>query len=47
MHLVNLFMYYDKSIAQVYEGASWAFPVKMYEDTFMTRVHFQGFEILW
>ena len=47
MHLVNSFMYHDKSIVQVYEGASWAFPVKMYEDTFMTRVHFQGFKILW
>ena len=46
MHLVNLFMYHDKLIAQAYEGAGWAFPVETYEDTFMTRVHFQGFEIL-
>ena len=36
MHLVNSFMYYDKLITQAYEGASWAFPVKTYEDTFMT-----------
>ena len=46
MHLVNSFMYHDESIAQAYEGAGRAFPVEMYEDTFMTRVHFQGFEIL-
>ena len=46
MHLVNSFMYHDESIVQVYEGASWAFPVEMLEDTFMMRVHFQGFEIL-
>ena len=46
MHLVNSFMYHDKSIAQVYEGAGWAFPVETLEDTFMTQVHFQGFEIL-
>ena len=47
MHLVNSFMYHDESIAQAYEGAGWAFPVEMYEDTLMTQVHFQGFEILW
>ena len=46
MHLVNLFMYHDELIAEAYEGAGWAFPVKTLEDTFMTRVHFQGFEIL-
>ena len=46
MHLVNSFMYHDESIVQVYEGAGWAFPVEMLEDTFMTRIHFQGFEIL-
>ena len=46
MHLVNSFMYHEESIAQAYEGASWAFPVETLEDTFMTRVHFQGFEIL-
>ena len=40
-------MYHDELIAQAYEGAGWAFPVEMLEDTFMTRVHFQGFEILW
>ena len=39
-------MYHDESIAQAYEGAGWAFPVETYEDTFMTRVQFQGFEIL-
>ena len=39
-------MYHDESIVQAYEGASWAFPVETLEDTFMTRVHFQGFEIL-
>ena len=47
MHLVNSFMYHDESIAEAYEGAGWAFPVKMLEDTFMTQVHFQGFEISW
>ena len=46
MHLVNSFMYHDKLITQAYEGASWAFLVETYEDTFMKRVHFQGFEIL-
>ena len=46
MHLVNLFMYHDESIAEAYEGAGWAFPVETLEDTFMTHVHFQGFEIL-
>ena len=46
MHLVNSFMYHDESITQAYEGAGWAFPVEMLEDTFMTRIHFQGFEIL-
>ena len=46
MHLVNSFMYHDESIVEAYEGASWAFPVETLEDTFMTRVHFQGFEIL-
>ena len=46
MHLVNSFMYCDVSIVQVYEGAGWAFPVKTLKDTFMTRIHFQGFEIL-
>ena len=39
-------MYHDESIAQAYEGAGWAFPVETLEDTFMTHVHFQGFEIL-
>ena len=47
MHLVNSFMYHDESIAQVYESAGWAFPAETLEDTFMTHVHFQGFEILW
>ena len=46
MHLVKLFMYHDKSIVQVYDGAGWAFPVKMYQDTLMMQVHFQVFEIL-
>ena len=46
MHLVNSFMYYGKSVVQAYEGAGWAFPVETYEDTFMTQVHFRGFEIL-
>ena len=46
MHLVISFMYHDESIAQAYKGTGWIFPVKTYEDTFMTRVHFQGFEIL-
>ena len=46
MHLVNLFMYHDELIVQAYEGAGWAFPVETLEDTFMMRVHFQGFEIL-
>ena len=46
MHLVNSFMYHDESIVQVYEGAGWAFPVETLEDTFMMRIHFQGFEIL-
>ena len=46
MHLVNSFMYHDESITQAYEGASWAFPVETLEDTFMTCIHFQGFEIL-
>ena len=46
MHLVNSFMYHDESIAQAYEGAGWAFPVEMLEDTFMMCIHFQGFEIL-
>ena len=46
MHLVNSFMYPDELIMQVYEGAGWAFPVEMYEDTLMTWVYFQGFEIL-
>ena len=39
-------MYHDESITEAYEGAGWAFPVETLEDTFMTRVHFQGFEIL-
>ena len=45
--ITNSFMYHDESIAQVYKGSSWAFPVETLEDTFMTQVHFQGFEILW
>ena len=36
MHLVNSFMYHDELITQAYEGAGWAFPVEMLEDTFMT-----------
>ena len=47
MYLVNSFQYQDEMIAEAYEGAGWAFPVKTYYDTLLTRVHFQGFEILW
>ena len=47
MHLINLFLYQDETIAEAYEGAGWAFPVEIYYDTLLTRIHFQGFEILW
>ena len=40
-------MYHDESITQAYEGAGWAFPVEMLEDTFMTQVHFQGLPRRW
>ena len=40
-------MYHDESIMEAYEGAGWAFPVKTYYNTLLTRVHHQGFEILW
>ena len=39
MHLVNSFMYHDKSTVEAYEDASWAFPVKTDYDTLLTRVH--------
>ena len=47
MHLINSFMYHDELIAEAYEGAGWAFPVETYYNTLLTRVHHQGFEILW
>ena len=47
MHLVNSFMYHDESITELYEDAGWAFPTETYNDTILTWVHFQGFEILW
>ena len=46
MHLVNSFSYVNKNIAEAYKGASWAFPVKTYNLTHITWIHYQGFKIL-
>ena len=43
---IDGFSYWNESLASVFEGLSYAFPMQWYHDTMQIPVHLQGFEIL-